>query len=127
MSGEAQVDVLGNLGADPELKFTPQGEAIAEFSIANTPRRKNEQGDWVDGDTTWYRVTAWRRDAEAVAENLAKGDRVRVQGRLSVRPYTSKGGEERVSLDVTANMDGVTKFLKAKPRGKSEGDPWSGS
>lgn len=128
MSGEPTILLVGNVGGDPELRFTSSGDAVAAFSVANTPRVKNQHGEWVDGDTAWYRVTAWRRDAESVAEGVSKGDRVRVTGRLKAGTYEGKDGQVRVSLDVTADMDGVAVVPKPPKREKARGggDPWGG-
>jgi len=127
MAGEAKIDFVGNLGADPEMKFTNNGDAVASFSVAVTPSRKTNSGDWEDGDTTWYRVSAWKKDAERVVENLHKGDRVRVVGRFSPEEYQGRDGDTRMSYSVTADMNGVTKVLKMPQMGgaKGDGDPWN--
>lgn len=125
MSGEAKIDVVGNLGGDPEMKFRPQGDAIAEFSIANTPFKRQDDGSFVDGDTVWYRVSAWRKDAERVVENLQKGDRVRVTGLLKPSLFEGKEGDTRMSLQITADSNGVTKVLKTTPQG--DDNPWNGA
>ena len=127
MAGEAHVTFTGNLGADPELRFTPNGEAVASMRIAVTTRKKNQHGEWVDQDTAWYRVSAWRHDAEACAENLVKGDKVRVSGSLIPSIFQADSGP-MLSLDVTADFNGVTKVLKPakghSPQPKTEDDPW---
>jgi single-strand DNA-binding protein len=125
MSGEAKIDVVGNLGGDPEMKYRPQGDPIAEFSIANTPFKRQDDGSFVDGDTVWYRVSAWRKDAERVVENLQKGDRVRVTGMLKPSLFEGKEGDTRMSLQITADSNGVTKVLKATPQG--DDNPWNGA
>ena len=126
MAGEARVDVVGNLGADPEYKVRPDGTGIADFSIANTPWKRNDDGSFTDQDTVWYRVSAWRKDAERCAEHLRKGDRVRVTGMLKPGLFEGKDGDTRLSLQITADSNGVTKVLKAEP--SSNGDnPWNGA
>lgn len=127
MAGEATVTFVGNVGADPELRFTPSGDAVASFPVAVTPRIK-QGSDWVDQETIWFRVSSWKYDAEAVAENLHKGQRVRVSGRLKVGMYEAKDGTTRTSLDVTTDPNGVGVVPKAPPRhqqSEQHADPWS--
>ena len=113
MSGEAMIDVVGNVGADPSEKFMPSGDMVVNFSIACTPSvRVNEE--WVDGDTVWYRIVAFKKDSERVVNNIFKGDRVRVTGRLAIEEYKAKTGENRTSLNITSGYNGVTKVLKAE-------------
>lgn len=103
MSGETILTILGNLTADPELRFTPSGAAVANFTVASTPRRLNAQtSQWEDGDALFLRCSIWRQAAENVAESLTKGARVIVSGRLHQRSYDTKEGEKRtvVELDV---------------------------
>jgi single-strand DNA-binding protein len=105
MANEPVITIVGNTGSDPELRFTPSGAAVSNFSVCVTPRVK--QGDqWVDGDATWYRVNAWRQLAENCAESIGKGMRVIVQGRLSNRKYTTPEGDVRYSLEITADAVG---------------------
>lgn len=130
MAGEAHLTIVGNVGGDPELRFTSNGDAVASFSVGVTPRRKTRDGGWEDEDTTWYRVSAWRYDAEGVAEHLRKGDKVRVVGRLRAGTYEAKDGSTRVSLDVTADMDGVAVIPRPPKRPEARhqddvGDPWT--
>ncbi len=103
MIGETSVTVVGNLTADPELRYTPTGTAVANFVVASTPRTFNRaSGEWVDGDPLFLRCTTWRELAEHTAESLAKGTRVIVTGRLRQRGYTTGDGQPRtvVELDV---------------------------
>lgn len=128
MAGEARITFVGNLGADPDLRFTPKGEAVASMNVAVTPRKKNQHGEWVDQDTAWYRVSAWRHDAEACAEHLRKGDKVQVTGALMPSIFQGDSGPI-LSLDVTADFNGVTKVLKPiknskQNKPKAEDDPW---
>ena len=94
--------VVGNLTADPELRFTASGAAVVNFTIASTPRHKNAAGDWVDGDTLFMKCTIWRQAAENVAESLRKGNRVIATGKLASRTFETREGEKRtvVELDV---------------------------
>lgn len=97
------VTIVGNVGSDPELRFTGDGTAVASFSLAETSRKKNAQtGEWEDGNTTWFRVSVFGGAAENVAETIRKGMRAIVQGGLENRQYTTDQGEERYSLDVRA-------------------------
>lgn len=103
MAGETILTLVGNLTADPELHFTPAGAAVANFTIASTPRTLNrDTGKWEDGDALFMRCSAWRQMAENIAESLRRGDRVIAQGRLKQRSFETREGEKRtvVGLDV---------------------------
>jgi len=103
MAGETVITVVGNLTNDPELRFTPSGQAVASFTVASTPRSLDRQSnEWKDGDPLFLRCTVWRQAAENVAETLHKGFRVIVQGRLKQRSFETREGEKRtvVELDV---------------------------
>ena len=133
MSNEAQITLTGTAGGDAELRFLPNGTAVANVSVAVTPREK--RGDeWVDGETAWYRIAAWRDMAENVAESVRRGDRVTVVGRLKPRTW-EKDGKSSISLDVDADsvaldlrFRGARSMEKAN-RGQSQpqqgGDPWA--
>jgi single-strand DNA-binding protein len=103
---------VGTVGSDPEMRFTPQGIAVAKFSLAVTPRHKNEAtGRWEDGQTTWYRVSAWRQMAENVAETVTRGMRVVVvAGDPVEREWTNRNGETKTDLEL--NADEVAPSLK---------------
>src|SRR5215468_5415782 len=96
-----KITIVGYLGRDPELRYTPQGTAICNLSVATTERRKNVAGEYED-HTTWFRVTLWNRQAELANEYLAKGRQVYLEGRLRQEEYTDREGNKRVSLEVTA-------------------------
>ncbi|MEU7790106.1 single-stranded DNA-binding protein [Amycolatopsis sp. NPDC049159] len=103
MAGETMVTVIGNLTADPELRFTPAGAAVANFTIASTPRQLDrESGEWRDGDPMFLRCSVWRQYAENAAESLLRGSRVIAHGRLRQRSYDTAEGEKRTvtELDV---------------------------
>ena len=103
MANETITTIVGNLTADPELRFTPAGHAVANFTVASTPRTFDRQsGEWKDGDALFMRCTIWRDAAEHVAESLTRGNRVVVQGRLRQRSFETRDGEKRtvVELDV---------------------------
>ncbi|MEU5136716.1 single-stranded DNA-binding protein [Streptomyces californicus] len=103
MAGETVITVIGNVVADPELKFTPSGAAVANFRIASTPRTFNrDTNEWKDGDPLFLGVSAWRQQAENVAESIRRGDRVIIVGRLTQRQY-EKDGERRSSYEIQAD------------------------
>ena len=105
--GERSITVVGNLVADPELRFTPAGAAVANFRIASTPRRFNRQtSQWEDGEAMYLTCNVWRQAAENVAESLSKGMRVIVQGRLRQRSYESREGERRSIFEVEVDEVG---------------------
>lgn len=102
MSGETNITVIGNLVGDPELRFTPSGAAVTNFTVASTPRQFDKQtNEWKDGESLFLRCAIWRQAAENVAESLTKGARVIVTGRLKQRRF-EKDGEQRTvtELDV---------------------------
>jgi single-strand DNA-binding protein len=96
-----KITIVGYLGRDPELRYTPQGTALCKMSIATTERRKNSAGD-IEEHTTWFRVTSWGRQAELANEYLAKGRQVYVEGRLRLEEYTDREGQKRFSAEVSA-------------------------
>lgn len=101
MSGETLIVVVGNLTADPELRFTQSGVAVASFTVASTPRTFDRQSnEWKDGEALFLRCTVWREYAENVAASLTKGARVIVQGNLVQRSYETKQGEKRTSYEL---------------------------
>lgn len=103
--------ITGNLGADPELRFTPSGKAVANLRIADTPRRKNAAGEWEDGETLWMPATTWGRDAEAVAEHLRKGDRIVASGRLTSRTWQDRDGNGHTTVEMA--VEHIGKVAKA--------------
>lgn len=107
MAGETVITVIGNLTGDPELRFTPSGSAVANFTIASTPRTFDRQSnDWKDGETLFLRASVWREAAENVAETLTKGMRVIAQGRLKSRSYETKEGEKRTTIELEVDEIG---------------------
>ena len=94
--------IIGNLGSDPEMRYTAAGKAVTNFSVAVNRRYKS--GDEIVEDTTWFRVSAWERLAEVTSEHLSKGSKVYVEGRIrEPRIYTDQGGESRTGLEISAN------------------------
>jgi single-strand DNA-binding protein len=124
MAADNQVMLVGNLTDDPELRFTPNGAAVANFRLAVTPRVR--QGDqWTDGETSFFRVNAWRQLAENVTESLAKGNRAIVIGRLRARSWETPEGDKRSVVEVEADEVGPSlKWATATvQRGNREGEP----
>ena len=116
MAGETVITVIGNLTGDPELRFTPSGSAVANFTIASTPRTFDRQSnEWKDGDTLFLRASVWREAAENVAETLTKGMRVIAQGRLKSRSYETKEGEKRNVTELEVDEIGPSlRYASAK-------------
>ena len=116
MAGETTITVIGNLTSDPELRFTPSGSAVANFTIASTPRTFDRQSnEWKDGETLFLRAAVWREAAENVAESLTKGMRVIVTGRLKSRSYETKEGEKRTVIELEVDEIGPSlRYANAK-------------
>lgn len=141
MAGETTITIVGNLTADPELRFTPSGAAVANFTVASTPRTFDRQAnEWKDGETLFMRCSIWRDAAENIAESLHRGTRVIVTGRLKSRSYETKEGEKRTVVELDVDEVGPSlRYASAKvtkaERGGSGGfggqgggqqqDPWA--
>lgn len=142
MAGETQITVVGNLTGDPELRFTPSGAAVVNFTVASTPRRFDKQAnEWKDGDTLFMRCSMWRDYAEHVAESAKKGDRVIVTGSLVQRQYETREGEKRTVVELQAEEFGLAlRYLQlperhqaggtargetSRTKGAVENDPWA--
>ena len=102
MAGLCKAIVVGNLGRDPEKRYTQAGGAVTRFSVAATTRRRERDGEWAD-HTEWFSVTVFGRQAETLSERLVKGTRVYVEGRLESRQYETQNGQKGFSLDIVAN------------------------
>lgn len=149
MANDTTITVIGNLTSDPELRFTPSGAAVANFTIASTPRTFDKSAnEWKDGETLFLRASIWRDAAENVATSLTKGSRVIAQGNLKARTYETRDGEKRTSyeLDVQeigASLRTATAQITRKSRDSqpttsqqstgwgqpaqpAQGDPWGG-
>ncbi|BAU97325.1 single-stranded DNA-binding protein [Corynebacterium suranareeae] len=130
--GDTNITVVGNMVADPELRFTPSGAAVANFRIASTPRTFNRQtNQWEDGEALFLTCNVWRQAAENVAESLSKGMRVIVTGRLKQRSYETREGEKRTIFEVEVDEVGPSlTFAKAEvqrtPRGGNSGGNYGG-
>lgn len=143
MAGDTTITIVGNLTADPELRFTPSGAAVANFTVASTPRQFDRQSnEWKDGETLFMRCSIWRDAAENVAESLHRGTRVVVTGRLKSRSYETKEGEKRTVIEMEVDEVGPSlryasaKVTKAERGGSGGGfggggggfqqnDPWA--
>jgi single-strand DNA-binding protein len=106
--------IIGNLGRDPEMRYTPNGRPVTEFTVAVSHSSRDQQtGEWVDESTDWFRVSVWGDRAERAAEQLRKGNRVFVEGRFRTREFERKDGTKGISLEITA--DNVIPFER-RPR-----------
>ena len=116
MAGDTVITVIGNLTADPELRFTPSGAAVANFTVASTPRIFDRQtNEWKDGEALFLRCNIWREAAENVAESLTRGSRVIVQGRLKQRSFETREGEKRTVVELEVDEIGPSlKYATAK-------------
>lgn len=103
MANENQVVVVGNLTDDPELRYTPNGAAVANFRVAVNKRFRDQSGEWKDGETSYFRVSTWRSMAENAAESLTRGTRVVVAGRLRSRSWETPEGETRSTVEIEAD------------------------
>jgi single-strand DNA-binding protein len=113
---DTSVTVVGNLTDDPELRFTPGGTAVANFRVAVTPRVREADG-WKDGETSYFRINAWRQLGENAAESLSKGHRVVVIGRLKTRSWQTPEGEKRSAVEIDADEVAPSlKWATAKPQ-----------
>jgi len=136
MAGETIITVVGNLTDDPELKFTPSGAPVANFTVASTPRTFDKQtNEWKDGDALFLRCAAWRQLAENVAESLTKGQRVIVTGALRVRQYERQDGSKGTSVEMNVDEVGpslkfatakTTKATRSSSSGGGGGQDWGG-
>ncbi|MBY6362426.1 single-stranded DNA-binding protein [Rhodococcoides corynebacterioides] len=123
MAGETVITVVGNLTADPELRFTPAGAAVANFTVASTPRTFDRQtNEWKDGDALFLRCNIWREAAENVAESLTRGARVVVTGRLRQRSFETREGEKRTVVELEVDEVGPSlRYATAKVNKVSRG------
>jgi single-strand DNA-binding protein len=112
-----KITMIGNLGRDPEMRYTPDGRPVTTFSVAVNRNTKNQAGEWLE-ETEWFRITVWGNQAERMAENLRKGSRVYVEGRFRTREWEAQDGQKRTALEVTA--DNVIN-LERRTREEGEG------
>ena len=132
-----KVMIIGNLGADPEMRYTPSGRPVTQFNVAVNQSTKNQQtGEWVEA-TDWFRISVWGDRAERAAENLRKGNRVFVEGRFKTREFEGRDGQKRTSLEITADSlvnlekrnreEGEGEFAAAAPGRPAAGNPAAGN
>ncbi len=136
MAGETPITIVGNLTADPELRFTPSGAAVANFTVASTPRQFDRQAnEFKDGETLFMRCSVWREAAENVSESLTRGARVVVTGRLVSRSWQTQEGENRTVMEMQVDEIGpslryatakVTKAQRGGGQGGQQGGGWGG-
>lgn len=130
-AGDTVITIIGNLTQDPELRFTPSGAAVANFTVASTPRTFDRQSnEWKDGETLFMRCSVWREAAENVAESLVRGSRVIVSGRLKSRSFETKEGERRTVMELEVDEVGPSlRYATAKvnktQRGGGGGGGWN--
>ena len=137
MANDTQITVVGNLTGDPELRFTASGQAVANFTIASTPRSFDKnRNEWVDGEALFLRCSIWRQAAENVAESLIRGSRVIAQGRLVQRSYETKEGDKRTVIELqvdeigpsltwaTAKVTRAGRTSSGEAARSPQADPW---
>jgi single-strand DNA-binding protein len=129
MAGETIITVIGNVTADPELRFTQSGAAVANFTVASTPRYLDRQADeWKDGEALFLRCSIWRQAAENVAESLTRGARVIVSGKLKQRSYETREGEKRTVVELQVDEIGPSlRYATAKVTKLARGNNNSGN
>lgn len=134
MAGETSLTVVGNLTADPELRFTQSGAAVTSFTVASTPRTFDKNsGEWKDGEALFLRCNVWRQVAENVAESLTRGSRVLVTGRLKQRSFETKEGEKRTVIELDVDEIGpslryaTVKVNKVSRDGGGQSGGWGAS
>ena len=136
-AGDTSITIIGNLCGDPELRYTPTGQAVCNFTVASTPRFMDKAtNEWKDGDSLFLRCNVWRQAAENCAESLTRGMRVLVSGRLKQRSYETKEGEKRTVYEIEVDDVGpslrnasakVIKAERGKPaqQAQASADPWA--
>jgi len=134
-AGDTNITIIGNLVNEPELRYTPSGQAVATFRVASTPRRMNQQTQqWEDGDSLFLSCNVWRQAAENVAESLQRGMRVIVSGRLKQRSYETKDGEKRTVYEIEVDEVGpslrnasakVSRTSRSSAPAAPRDDPWA--
>ena len=128
-----KVMIIGNLGADPEMRYTPSGRPVTQFNVAVNQSTKNQQtGEWIE-ETDWFRVSIWGDRAERAAESCRKGNKVFVEGRFKTREFEGRDGQKRTSLEITADSlvnlekrnrdEDAGQFAAAAPAGAAAGAP----
>ncbi len=114
-----KIMIIGNLGADPELRYTPSGKAVTELRVAVNDNRKGPDGEWIE-ETLWFRVSVWEQAAERLAEQLRKGNKIYAEGSLRAREYEARDGQKRTSLELA-----FARVVNLERRPREEGAPGS--
>jgi single-strand DNA-binding protein len=114
-----KIMIIGNLGADPELRYTPSGKAVTELRVAVNDNRKGPDGEWIE-ETLWFRVSVWEQAAERLAEQLRKGNKIYAEGSLRAREYEARDGQKRTSLELA-----FARVVNLERRPRDEGAPGS--
>ena len=115
-----KIMIIGNLGADPELRYTPGGKAVTELRVAVNDNRKGPDGEWIE-ETLWFRVSVWEQAAERLAEQLRKGNKIYAEGQLRAREYEARDGQKRTSLELA-----FARVVNLERRPRDEGGPGGG-
>ena len=115
--------IIGNLGADPELRYTPGGKAVTDLRVAVNDNRKGPDGEWIE-ETLWFRVSVWEQQAERLAEQLRKGNKIYAEGQLRAREYEARDGQKRTSLELAFAR---VVNLERRPRDADGGSSGEGS
>jgi single-strand DNA-binding protein len=125
--------IIGNLGRDPEMRYTPSGQAVTQFTVATNRNYRDQQGEW-QKETEWFRVVVWAQQAERAAENLRKGNKVYIEGRIQTRQWEDQSGQKRYTTELIANQvtslerrerDDEAPFPDEAPAGSGRGGPGS--
>jgi single-strand DNA-binding protein len=126
--------IIGNLGRDPEMRYTPSGQAVTQFTVATNRNYRDQQGEW-QSETEWFRVVVWGQQAERTAERLRKGHKVYVEGRIQTRQWEDQTGNKRYTTELIANQvsslerrdrDEEAPFPDDRPAGATPGAPAEG-
>ena len=115
-----KIMIIGNLGADPELRYTPSGKAVTELRVAVNDNRKGPDGEWIE-ETLWFRVSVWEQAAERLAEQLRKGNKIYAEGQLRAREYDARDGQKRTSLELA-----FARVVNLERRPRDDGAPGGG-
>ena len=119
--------IIGNLGADPELRYTPGGKAVTDLRVAVNDNRKGPDGEWIE-ETLWFRVSVWEQQAERLAEQLRKGNKIYAEGQLRAREYEARDGQKRTSLELAfARVVNLERRPRDEDGGSSGGSSGGGA
>lgn len=113
----AQITIIGNLGGDPEMRYTPNGKAVTDFNVAVSHSKPDGRGGWTE-DTNWFKVSVWGKFGETIVEKYRKGDRILVSGRFKAREYTARDGRKGTALEITGDS---VEFALRPPKEGNDG------